>query len=219
MKTAVVGTGKTGGKVAEILDTDSVVFNTSNPVTAEKLEKCDAAIIFVPGEAAGSVIGDILESGIPAVWGTTGYEWPDDLDQKLKEKETRWIIGSNFSMGMNLIRKAIQLLSKESEKLRNPDYHIHEVHHIHKKDSPSGTALSWKKWLGRDVKITSERKGDIKGIHSLEIRTENELIELKHEALDRALFAEGAIWSAKHLLSENRPEPGLYSFSEIFDKQ
>jgi 4-hydroxy-tetrahydrodipicolinate reductase len=219
MKIAVVGTGKTGGKVAEILDKDAVVFNTSNPVTAEKLKKCDAAIIFVPGDAAGSVIGEVLESGIPAVWGTTGYEWPEDLDKLIKENKTSWIIGSNFSMGMNLVRKAIELLSKESEKLINPDYHIHEVHHTHKKDSPSGTALSWKEWLGRDVKISSERKGDIKGIHTLEIRTENELIQLKHEALDRALFAEGAIWSAKQLLSENHFEPGLYSFSEIFDKQ
>lgn len=219
MKIAVIGTGKTGGKVAEILEEDAIAFNTSNPVTAEKLKKCDAAIIFVPGDAADSVIDDVLESRIPAVWGTTGYEWPDDLDQKLKDKEAAWIIGSNFSLGMNLIRKAIQLLSDESEKLKDPDFHIHEVHHTQKKDSPSGTALTWKEWLGRDVKITSERKGDIKGIHTLEIRTENELIQLKHKALHRALFAEGAIWSAKQLLSDRHPEPGLYSFSEIFDKQ
>src|SRR6056297_84787 len=219
MKIALIGSGKTGGKVAEILEEDAIVFNTSNPVTAEKLKECDAAIIFVPGDAADSVIDDVLESRIPSVWGTTGYEWPDDLDQKLKDKEATWIIGSNFSLGMNLIRKAIQLLSDESEKLKDPGFHIHEVHHTHKKDSPSGTALTWKEWLGRDAKITSERKGDIKGIHTLEIRTENELIQLKHKALDRALFAEGAIWSAKHLLSDNPSEPGLYSFSEIFDKQ
>jgi len=215
----VIGTGKTGSKVSETLGSEAVIFNTTNPVTVDRLRECDAAIIFVPGKAADSILKAVLESRIPAVWGTTGYQWPDDLYDQIKQKNTHWVIGSNFSMGMNLIRKAIKLLSVESDKLTNPEFHIHEVHHTHKKDAPSGTALSWKEWLGKETRITSERKGDIKGIHTLEIRTNNELIQLKHKALDRALFAEGAVWSAKYLLSDHNLEPGLYSFSEIFDNQ
>ncbi|MGF1668914.1 MAG: 4-hydroxy-tetrahydrodipicolinate reductase [Balneolaceae bacterium] len=217
MRIAVIGTGKTGGKVIELLKDEAVAFNRNNQVTPVKLKQCDAAVVFVPGDAAASVLKPVLESGIPAVWGTTGFKWPENLNELIREKNTQWIIGSNFSMGMNLIRKAILLLSKDAEILDNPQFHIHEIHHTHKKDAPSGTAISWSEWLGKDAEISSERRGDIKGIHSLEIRTKFERITLRHVALDRALFAEGAIWSARFLLSDNNLKPGLYSFSEIFD--
>jgi len=218
MKIAVIGTGKTGGKVFELLKDQAVAFNTQNKPEPGKLKACDAAIIFVPGHTAEPVFESVFKSGIPAVWGTTGFDWPDGLDQKLKENGLRWVIGSNFSMGMNLVRKAILLFTKQAGLLNNPAFHIHEVHHVHKKDAPSGTALSWKEWLGKEAEITSERKGDIRGIHELQISTETERIVLRHEALSRSLFAEGAIWTAKLLLNdEKKPGPGLYSFSEIFD--
>ncbi len=218
MKIAVIGTGKTGGKVFNLLGDQAVAFNTRNEPLPGKLKTCDAAIIFVPGDSAMSVYENVLESGIPAVWGTTGFDWPADLDKKLKDKNLRWVIGSNFSMGMNLVRKAIGLFSEQASLLNSPEYHIHEVHHVHKKDAPSGTALSWREWLGKEAEITSERKGDIKGIHELEISTDTERIVLRHEALDRALFAEGAIWAAKQLLDdEKNPAPGLHSFADLFD--
>lgn len=219
MKIAVIGTGKTGGKVAELLTDDQIseTFDEDNPPTAAKLKKADAAIIFVPGGAVDDIIDEVFHSGIPAVWGSTGYEWPEDLNQRLQEAGQKWLKASNFSLGMNIIRRAIKVISEGSEMLSDPEYLIHEVHHIHKKDAPSGTAISWKEWLGKDAEITSERKGDIKGIHELTVNTDAESIFLKHQAHDRAVFAQGAIWAAEQIVKEH-VEPGFHDFSTIFDQ-
>lgn len=219
MKVALIGTGKTGGKVAELLGEEQIAgtFDSSHKPTPEKLAGADVAIIFVPGSAVLEVKDVVLEAGLPAAWGSTGFEWPDDLDQVLKDKGLKWLKASNFSIGMNIIRRCLRVISEGSDMLPDPGFHIHEIHHIHKKDAPSGTAISWRDWLGKDAEITSERKGDIKGIHELQVKTESESIWLKHEAHDRKVFAEGAIWAAKQLVKET-VEPGFYDFSDIFDR-
>ncbi|MDX1618560.1 MAG: dihydrodipicolinate reductase C-terminal domain-containing protein, partial [Balneolaceae bacterium] len=202
MKLAVIGTGKTGGKVVELLGDGRLAgaFDTGNPPTARKLSPADAVIVFVPGSSVEEIIEPVFDSGIPAAWGSTGYAWPQDLDTRLKKAGLRWVRASNFSLGMNIIRRAIGVIAEGSEILSDPRFHIHEIHHVHKKDAPSGTALSWKEWLGKDAEISSERKGDIKGIHELQVKTESESIFLKHQAHNRAVFAEGAIWAAEQLV-------------------
>lgn len=219
MKLAVIGTGKTGGKVVELLGPDRIsdTFDEDNEPTAEKLKAADAAIIFVPGSAVDNIFDAVFEAGIPAVWGSTGYEWGPDLDRKLNQAGIKWLRSSNFSLGMNIIRRAIKVISEGSEMLKDQVFRIHEIHHIHKKDAPSGTALSWKEWLGKDAEITSERKGDIKGIHELTVATQAESIFLKHQAHDRAVFAQGAIWAVEQLVKEN-VKPGFHDFSSIFDE-
>ena len=218
MKIAVIGTGKTGGKVIEVLNENQIVgpFDSSNKPTAEKLNEADAAILFVPGTAAEELMEPLLESGIPAAWGTTGYEWPEDLDAQLKEQNVKWLQASNFSLGMNIVRRCLGVIGQSSSVLNNPSFHIHEIHHTDKQDAPSGTAISWEQWLGKEAKITSERKGDIKGIHQLEVKTDTESIYLKHQAHERKIFAEGAVWAAEQLLS-NDIEPGFHDLSTIFD--
>ena len=218
MKAAVIGTGKTGSKVVDLLGDQLVsTFNEHNPVTVEGLAEVDVVIIFAPGDAVPDILPQVLESGTPAVWGSTGYDWPIDLDEQVSEKGSRWIIASNFSLGMNIVRKCIEVISKGSNILPSPEYAMHEVHHIHKKDAPSGTAVSWKQWLGKEVDITHEREGDVKGIHELEMKTVYESIFLRHEALDRAVFASGAIWAAEQLTKQSHLK-GIYSFAEIFDQ-
>jgi len=219
MKIAVIGAGKTGGKVVKLLgDELSEVFDGDNKLTVEKLKKSDAAIIFVPGDAVSDIIDTVIESGIPAAWGSTGHKWPEDLEDKVKAKNAKWVQASNFSLGMNVIRKSIEAISAGSAILKDPEFHIHEVHHIHKKDAPSGTALSWKEWLDREAKVTSAREGDVKGIHELTLKTGTEEITLRHKALDRALFAEGAIWAAKQLVNNSKMEAGIRTFGQLFDQ-
>ncbi|MCC5942066.1 MAG: hypothetical protein JJU37_11050 [Balneolaceae bacterium] len=217
-KYSVIGTGKTGSYVAHQLGDQAVLFDEDNKPTAAELKKTDVAIVFVPGTAAEMVMDQLLEAEIPAVWGTTGYKWPADLPEKVKAVNSKWVIGSNFSMGMNLIRKAIQTFGKGSELLENPKFHIHEVHHTQKLDAPSGTAISWQEWLGKEAVISSDRQGDVKGIHNLHIKTAGESIYLKHEAHDRSVFADGAIWTANFILDHTLIEPGVYPFSDIFDR-
>jgi len=216
---ALIGAGKTGSHVIRLAGEDRVItFDENNKPTAEKLAEADVAIVFVPGDAAGELIEPVLASGIPAVWGTTGYPWPKDLSDRVKVNGVRWIVAANFSLGMNLIRKCLEVLGQGSQFLQDPEYHIHEVHHIHKKDAPSGTALKWEEWLGREgVHISSSREGDVRGVHSLHVKTPYESIFLKHEAHDRALFAEGALWAARFLVNQPDIMPGLYTFESIID--
>lgn len=217
-KISVIGAGKTGGKVVEMLGEElHQIFDMDNPVTIEKLQESDAVIIFVPGNAVENLLPKVLEANIPAIWGSTGFSWPKDLDENLKSKNLTWIHATNFSLGMNVIRKAIQTISKNAGILKDPSFKIHEVHHVHKKDAPSGTAISWSEWLDKENEITSDRIGDVNGIHELTIQTETEKIELKHEALDRSLFAEGAIWAAQQSLNQNNLPKGFMAFSTLFD--
>jgi 4-hydroxy-tetrahydrodipicolinate reductase len=218
MKFAVIGTGKTGGKVLEVLSDDQIVgpFDSSNKPTAEKLSEADAAILFVPGPAVDDLMEPLLESGIPAAWGTTGYEWPSDMDETLKQNDVAWLQASNFSLGMNIVRRCLSVIGQSSSVLTDPSFHIHEIHHVHKQDAPSGTAISWQEWLGQDAEITSERKGDIKGIHQLEVNTDTESITLEHQAHDRKIFAEGAVWAAEQLAGGDIA-PGFHDLSTIFD--
>lgn len=218
MKISVIGTGKTGGKVVEMLgDNLAFAFDESNPPTLEKLQQSDAVIIFVPGDAVEELLPLVLESEIPAAWGSTGFKWPADLNEQVEKAATKWVLATNFSLGMNIIRNAIKTISSGSDILKNPEFKIHEVHHIHKKDAPSGTALSWEEWLAKDAEVTSERVGDVNGIHELTVRTATEEITLKHNALDRGLFAEGAIWAAEQLINEQKLTNGIFTFGQLFD--
>lgn len=220
MKIAVIGTGKTGGTLAGLLKEEQIVgpFNTSNPPTAENLQKADVCIIFVPGSAVDNILEIVLSSEIPAVWGSTGYNWPQGkLDKQLKQKNNKWMRASNFSLGMNIVQRCLQIIGRGAKVLDHPEFFIHEIHHADKKDAPSGTALSWKRWLGRDAEISSERKADIKGIHTLEMKTPFETVQLKHEAKDRAVFVEGALWAAEQLM-ESSIKPGFYTMETIFDQ-
>lgn len=219
MKISVIGTGKTGSKVVEMLgDNLAYAFDESNPPTLEKLKESDAVIIFVPGDSVADIFNLVLESGVPAAWGSTGFDWPNDLDDKVKAAQTKWVLATNFSLGMNIIRNAINKISEGSEILNNPEFSIHEIHHVHKKDAPSGTALSWKEWLAKEAEVTSAREGDVNGIHELTVKTETEEIKLCHEALDRSLFAEGAIWAAEQLINQQNLSSGVYTFGQLFDQ-
>lgn len=220
MKIAVIGTGKTGGEVLKILDEDQIVgpFDSSNPPTVETLEPADAAIIFVPGSAVESVKEVVLSAGIAAAWGSTGYDWPHEKwDDELKEHRLKWMRASNFSLGMNIVRRCLQMIGKGAAILDDPVCSIHEVHHTDKQDAPSGTAVSWREWLGMDVQISSERKGDVKGIHQLEMKTAFEAVRLEHEALDRTVFAGGAVWAVQQLVHSSL-EPGFYTMETLFDQ-
>lgn len=219
MKISVIGTGKTGSKVVEMLgDNLATAFDENNLPTVDALKASDAIIIFVPGHAVSDIMDTVLESGVPAAWGSTGFEWPEDLNRKVEEAGTKWVLATNFSLGMNIIRKSIEAISAGSKILKSPTFNIHEVHHVHKVDAPSGTALSWKKWLNKEVDVTSAREGDVNGIHELTLRTATEEITLKHDALDRSIFAEGAIWAAEQLVNNEQLSKGVHTFGELFDQ-
>ncbi len=219
MKIALLGTGRTGSKVVEIAGEDKIVgFDETNIPTLDKLVSCDVAISFLPGPAFLEYIDILIESGLPAAVGSTGFDWPENTDKKLKDAGLAWIASTNFALGMNLVRAMIQSLSKAPKLFDEYNFSLDEIHHKHKKDSPSGTALTWKEWLGHDVEISSKREGDDPGFHKLTLKTPYEDISIEHQSKDRKIFAQGAIWTAKRLLGGDIP-PGLHQLQEIMDNE
>lgn len=219
MKVAVLGKGKTGNKVIEKLGAhEHTVFDSTNPPTVENLKGHDVIISFLPGEPFLNYIDILINSKIPVVTGSTGFDWPSDTDSKLKANKTPWIRAHNFSLGMNLVHQMIKVLAKAEKLFEKPNYKIHEVHHIMKVDAPSGTAISWQEWSEHKCDITSARTGDIVGDHKLTLETPNEDIIVQHQAKDRGIFAAGALWSAEKILNSNVPA-GLNDFSEIAIKE
>lgn len=219
-KYALLGAGKTGGKVLELVNEQEevIVFNTQNPPTLDKLTEVDAVISFLPGPAFLEYLDLLIESGKPVITGSTGFDWPVDTEEKLKKKNSTWIKTHNFALGMNVIRPMIEYLQMAGNLFPEAKYKMHEVHHTKKLDAPSGTALSWKDWLDRPVEITHDRIGDVVGDHELTIRTEFEEITIKHRSLDRKIFASGALWATRYLL-ENQVEAGLHPLEVIAKKR
>jgi 4-hydroxy-tetrahydrodipicolinate reductase len=216
MKIALLGKGKTGSKVLELAKSEIEIFDTKNPPSFEKLLKNDVIISFLPGEAFTELIPMLLETKKPVVTGSTGFKWPNDFEQTLQEKKIAWIYATNFSLGVVVLKKLIEKLHQIDHLFPEKHFSIHEVHHTKKLDAPSGTALSMKEWLKAPCEISSERTGDVVGLHTLTLETPGEIIRLEHEAKDRTLFAEGALWAAKYIHS-NKIKPGLHAFQKVVE--
>lgn len=217
MRIALLGRGKTGSKVMELAQTHEVeCFHRSNAPTFEKLIKFDVIISFLPGDAFSELIPMLLETKVPVVTGSTGFTWPADFDKTLQEKNVSWIYATNFSLGVVVLKQLIDRLHQVSHLFNDKKFSIHEVHHTKKLDAPSGTALSMKEWLQEPCEVTSDRIGDVVGLHTLTMETGGEIIKLEHEAKDRSLFAEGAIWAAQYIKNE-KLKPGLHSFQKVVE--
>jgi 4-hydroxy-tetrahydrodipicolinate reductase len=216
MKLALIGKGKTGGKVLELKlpDVEVTVFDRSHQPTFEKLKACDVILSFLPGDAFSELIPTLLETKKPVVTGSTGFKWPDHFDKTLREKNLTWIYATNFSLGVVVLKQLIERLNQVSHLFSEKTLSIHEVHHTKKLDAPSGTALSMKEWLKGDCEVTSERTGDVVGLHTLTLETPSEIIRLEHEAKNRTLIAEGAVWATKMI---TKVEPGLHSFQKVVE--
>lgn len=217
MKVALLGAGKTGGKVAE-LHSNTVIFNSKNQPTIEKIRACDIVISFLDGEVFQTYIPLLIEAKKPVITGSTGFEWSPSSIKQINENQITWVRAHNFSLGMNIVKSMITTLSKAKELYNDAQFSIHDIHHTQKLDSPSGTAISWKEWLGEDAKITAERTGDIVGYHHLEMESAVEKIKITHEAKDRAIFASGALWAAKRIFQAPSEQLGLIEFSTLVNK-
>ncbi|MDO9184225.1 MAG: dihydrodipicolinate reductase C-terminal domain-containing protein, partial [Bacteriovorax sp.] len=185
----------------------------------ETLEGHDVVISFLPGEAFRNYIPILIQTKIPVICGSTGMNWPLNFDSLLKENSIKWIYATNFSLGMNLVQQMIVVLSKARNIFDNYQFSLKETHHTKKLDAPSGTALSWKSWAAHEMNITSERIGDVTGIHELILTTPYEEITLKHNALDRKIFAEGALYAAKKITTDKTLAHGLHLFQDIVQQE
>jgi len=170
------------------------------------------------------------------VIGTTGFSKKEENLIKKYSKKIPILKAGNMSLGINLLMYLTEIVSGSIGK--NFLSKIYEVHHKHKKDYPSGTALMLgkgiaigknknfynllgKKYLnkktfpyGNKINFNSIRKGEVIGEHEVKFSSGKEIITLNHEAFDRALYSEGALSAAKWLMKK---KPGYYSMRDLLN--
>ena len=224
MNIALLGNGKTGSRVehlAKLAGHNITVYNSKSTPKTVHLDTSDIIISFVPGNAFLDWMPILLESGVPVVSGSTGFQWPDGWDeynQRVGDIHTIWVHSGNFSIGCSLILKLFKELRNQPE---SDDFtmELSETHHKHKIDAPSGTALLWKKTLGLDIEIESVRKDDIMGIHELKLSNDFESITIRHEVTNRDVFAKGALQTAEFIHKNiSNLEFGLYDLQRLMTK-
>ena len=230
MKIALVGYGKMGKIIHQIAlkRGHDVVATLDETPTLEKLNNPDVVIEFSSPESAFGNIKFCLENKIPVVAGTTGWlEKKPEVEKIALENETGFLYGSNFSLGVNLFFALNEKLAEMMAPFQN-DYscQLEEIHHIHKLDAPSGTAISiaegifkhsdFKSWKleeteGTSLGIEAIREGEVAGTHSVYYRSEVDEIEIKHTAFNRNGFALGAVIAAEFL----KDKKGIFSMKEV----
>ncbi len=197
-------------------------------------EGADVAIDFTRADGFDSVLAECVKRRCPLVSGTTGLSGGQQgtIDDAARKIPVLW--SSNFSLGMALLRK---LVSIAASALPDHDCEIVEIHHRGKRDAPSGTALSLGETVaearrvaladmmetggskvegdGRNsaaIGLHSLRLGESIGEHNVLFASPVERIELTHRALDRTVFAQGALRAAQWL---TRQAPGSYRIDDL----
>lgn len=225
MKILVLGRGKTGALVAEVAqerqhEVHSLASQENQDgraLTPATLSGTDAVIDFTTPHAVIPNIIRCVEAGIPIVVGTTGWnQHLEKVRELVRERKAALVYGSNFSIGMNFFFKAMQAVAPILK--HNYRGSIVERHHIHKKDKPSGTAVTIQKILesgsGEKVEVASVREGETVGMHLVMMDSANDTILFTHDAKSRVGFAEGAVRAAEWIQGKT----GFYEFPDVVDQ-
>ena len=196
-------------------------------------EKGDVIVDFSHYSRLDTLLDYAVTNELPLVIATTGYS--DEILKKIEDssKKIPILLSSNMSLGINLLQDILEKITP----ILYPNYDIEliEKHHNKKIDSPSGTAktllevmkksiddvieekygrVGMEKREKNEIGVHSLRGGTIVGEHSVLFCGNDEIIELKHTALSKKIFAEGALQGAKFIIGK---EPGLYSMKDIFN--
>jgi len=204
--------------------------------TEKALSKANVIIDFTIPKCTFEVLKIASKLKKRVVIGTTGFTKKEENLIKNFSKKIPILKAGNMSLGINLLMYLTEITSASLGN--NYLSKVFEVHHKHKKDHPSGTALMLGKGIavgknkdfykmmgkkyfnkknfpyGNKINFNSIRKGEIIGEHEVTFSSGKEIITLNHEAFDRALYSEGAITAAKWLINK---KPGLYSMRNLLN--
>ena len=204
--------------------------------TEQSLGKANLIIDFTVPRCTLQVLKIASKLKKRVVIGTTGFTKEQEKLIKKFSKKISILKAGNMSLGINLLMYLTEIASSSLGKKYLSK--IFEVHHKHKKDYPSGTALMLGKGIavgknknfynllgkrylnkktfpyGKKINFNSIRKGEIIGEHEVKFSSGKEIITLNHEAFDRALYSEGALSAAKWLINK---KPGLYSMRDLLN--
>ena len=202
----------------------------------DALKKADVIIDFTVPDCTIEVLKIATKLKKKVVIGTTGFNKAQEKQIKKFSKKIAILKAGNMSLGVNLLMYLTEIASKSL----NDEYlsKIFEVHHKHKKDYPSGTALMLSKGIadgknknlhnligkkflnkksfpyGKKINFNSIRKGEIIGEHEVKFSSGKEIITLNHEAFDRELYSDGALTASKWLIKK---KSGLYSMRDLLN--
>ena len=237
MKAIICGANGAMGKLinARLKDAYLVSLDGENGVakTFDELGAVDADVIidFSHHSAAADVLRYAKENGMAVVIGATGHT-PEEKEMiHAAAKDIPLFFSGNMSLGIAVL---CRLAKQAAQSFPDADIEIVEVHHNRKVDAPSGTAKMLfdaihevrpeaKEICGRsgegkrqkqDIGISSLRMGNVVGIHEVHIATANQVLTLRHEALDRGMFADGAVEAARFMAGK---EAGLYTMNELLE--
>ena len=206
--------------------------------TEQAFKKTNLIIDFSVPKCTLQVLKIALKLKKRIVIGTTGFTQKEERMIKNYSKKIPILKAGNMSLGINLLIYLTELTSKSLGS--NFLSKIHEIHHRHKKDFPSGTALMLgkgiatgknknfykligKKFLnkkkfpyGKKINFNSIRKGSVIGEHEVKFSSGKEIVSLNHVSFDRALYSEGALTASKWLMKK---KPGLYSMRDLLNFQ
>jgi 4-hydroxy-tetrahydrodipicolinate reductase len=237
MKISIIGYGKMGKEIEKIalsrghqiiykIDVDN-----ANDLKNINPSNTDVAIEFTSPHTAFENVATCLGNGVSVVCGSTG--WNDKLPKAkaiCAQKSISFIWTSNYSVGVNVFFKLNQYLAQIMNRIDGYNPEITEIHHIHKKDAPSGTAItlaegllknynkkdSWKlapENGERVLTITSERTGEVPGTHSIKYDSPADYIEITHLAKGRQALAFGAIIAAEYINGKK----GFFTMDEVLN--
>lgn len=231
MEVIIHGTGIMGSVVKECAKNQGI--EVTGFADELSTEKGDVIVDFSHYSRLDTLLDYAVDRGLPLVIATTGYS--DEILKKIENssKKIPILLSSNMSLGINLLQDILEKITP----ILYPNYDIEliEKHHNKKIDSPSGTAktllevikknidevieekygrVGMEKREKNEIGVHSLRGGTIVGEHSVLFCGNDEIIELKHTALSKKIFAEGALQGAKFIIGK---EPGLYSMKDIFN--
>ncbi len=211
IKYGLIGlSGRMGKEVKSLMDEydNSLVF--SYDIGGEnEIDKPEILIDFSSPYAFDKSIEFAIKYNAPLVNGTTGLKEEHISKLKSISKNIPVVQSFNFSLGIQMLLKCTEILK---EKLPDWDIEVSETHHRFKKDKPSGTALMIKNVTGNETNISSLRLGNVAGEHTVYFGSLGEIISLKHTALSRRAFAEGAVKAAYFLLNKQN---GFYTIQDV----
>lgn len=238
MKTAIIGYGKMGHEIEQVLlrrgHTIGLIIDENNrdELTPSALRGIDVAIEFTTPDTAYDNILACIESGTAVVSGTTGWtQRLPELQQRCREVGGTMIYSSNYSLGVNVAFRVNRYLAELMNRFDSYDVRIEEIHHIHKKDAPSGTAITladdiiarierkngWAdaaKAGASDIAITSVREGEVPGTHTVTYESDDDVLELRHTLKSRRALAVGAVIAAEFICGKK----GVFTIDDLFNE-
>ena len=213
----------------------TAVINQSNFALSD-LNNADVAIEFSNPESAAANIERCFEAGIPVVVGTTAwYEHYERLSAIASKENKGLFTATNFSIGVNILFSINEQLAKIMNSFPEYEVSMNETHHIHKKDHPSGTAVTLAEgiiskldrknnYIGQlegqteavkpfDLQIVSRRENEVPGFHEISYTSPIDEIKLSHNAFNRKGFAIGAVVAAEWM----KGKTGVYGMKDLLN--